>query len=433
MTATNDLDRTLVAWFNADAEPAPTPEPLARILEATRGRRPRPALVAGLGSHWVGTRPTNRVIGSMSDRRPALVVALVVLALLAIVGAALLAGGRLLTPPVPPRTYVGAFTSAPSLSLPMANPVLVPLLDGRVLVIGDDGDGGGTTARALVYDPATGTSDVTGPLVSGDSMWVEAGVRLRDGRVLVIGNAAAQVFDPSTRQFAPAGPMVTPRTMAAAAVLNDGRVLVTGGYPMGDDGATSSAELFDPATSTFSATGSMTTSRAEHTMAVLPDGRVFVSPGASRYTVERFDPATATFSAAGEMSSWSFGPAMTLPDGRVVVIGGSSLGDHGSAAVWDPSALTFGPEHDRPGWVRRATLLDDGRILLIGGRANWAAVVDLDRAQTTRIQPPQAWQPRTVRLADGRVLVVGGLEDGNLRPEGGGTSAPGVTTVEIFR
>ena len=38
-----------------------------------------------------------------------------------------------------------------------------------------------------------------------------------------------------------------------------------------------------------------------------------------------------------------------------------------------------------------------------------------------------------MRLADGRVLLVGGLTDGDIRPEGGGTSAPGVTTVEIFR
>ena len=71
--------------------------------------------------------------------------------------------------------------------MPMAHPALVPLLDGRVLVIGDDGDGGGTGTRALVYDPATGVSEPTGPLVSGDSLWVEAAVRLKDGRVLVIG------------------------------------------------------------------------------------------------------------------------------------------------------------------------------------------------------------------------------------------------------
>ena len=120
----------------------------------------------------------------------------------------------------------------------MAHPALVPLLDGRVLVIGDDGDGGGTGTRALVYDPATGVSEPTGPLVTGDPLFVDSAVRLKDGRVLVIGsdesqmaNAFAQVFDPRTMTFAPVGRMVTPAMWAAAALLPDGRVLVAGGIP----------------------------------------------------------------------------------------------------------------------------------------------------------------------------------------------------------
>ena len=438
MTALNDLDRALGAWFGELAVAAPPAEPLARAIETTGAQRPRPGFIAGLGSHWVGNGPSTGLRATLSDRRPA-VVALVALLVVVLAGVAALVGSRRITLPHPLRVYVDELVSAPDLSLPMANPVLVTLLDGRVLVIGDDGDGGGQGSRALVYDPATGLSAATGPMVSADTSWIESAVRLQDGRVLVLGcdcdqvaDGFAQLFDPASGRFSRAGPMVTPRSMAAAAVLPDGRVLITGGYPSGGDGATSSAELFDPATSTFSATAAMTTSRAEHTMALLPDGRVFVSPGASRYSVELFDPTTRTFGVAGEMSSWSFGFATALPDGRVVVFGGSSLGDHGAAAVWEPNG-TFGPERDLPGWVRRATVLDDGRILLNGGRANWAAIVDLTTGTTTRIQPPKAWQPRTVRLADGRVLVVGGLEDGDLRPEGGGTAAPGVTTVEIFQ
>jgi hypothetical protein len=385
-----------------------------------------------------GRRRRGWIAAALRGERRVLFPILVGLLLAALAGGATLIAGRLFAPQH--RTYLGAFVAAPDLSMTMADPVVVPLLDGRVLVIGDDGDGGGRGSRALIYDPETGLSEATDPMVSADTIWVESAVLLQDGRVLVfwcdcyqVANGFAQVFDPATGRFSPAGPMVTPRSMAAAAVLPDGRVLVTGGYPPGADGATSSAELFDPATSMFSATASMTTSRAGHTMATLPDGRVFVSPGASRYTVELFDPTTGTFSAAGEMASWSFGLAMALPDGRVIVLGGSSLGDHGAAAIWDPATQTFGPERELPGWVRRATLLDDGRILLIGGRANWSAVVDVAAGETKRIQPPRAWQPRTTRLADGRVLVVGGLEDANLRPEGGGTSAPGVTTVEIFQ
>ncbi len=168
-------------------------------------------------------------------------------------------------------------------------------------------------------------------------------------------------------------------------------------------------------------------------MATLPDGRVFVSPGESRTTTEVYDPRTGTFSAAGTMSSYGFGDAIALPDGRVVVLGSSSLRNQGAAEVWDPTSLTFSPTHDLPGRVTSATALDDGRILLIGEPANWSGIYDPTTGVTTRIQPTRAWQPRATRLADGRVLIVGGLTDGDLRPEGGGTSAPGVSTVEIFQ
>ena len=48
MTAQNDLDRTLGAWFGAEAAPAVPPEPLARIIESTRGR---PAAAVARGRH----------------------------------------------------------------------------------------------------------------------------------------------------------------------------------------------------------------------------------------------------------------------------------------------------------------------------------------------------------------------------------------------
>jgi WD40 repeat protein len=366
---------------------------------------------------------------------------LVGLLLAALVGGALLVGSRLLAPKTPPRSYVNELVSAPDLSMPMAQPALVPLLDGRVLVIGDDGEGGGTGTRALVYDPATGVSEPTGPLVSSDLLGIDSAVRLKDGKVLVIGevsaqvtNTFAQVFDPRTLRFTPAGPMITPRLWPAVAVLPDGHVLIAGGHPSGQEAATSSAELFDPDALTFSPTGSMGTSRSMPSTAILPDGRVFISPGESRTTVEIYDPRTGTFSAAGTMSGYGYGDAIALPDGRVVVLGGSSLGSHGFAEVWDPASLTFSPRRDLPGRVRSATLLDNGRILLVGwDPANWSGIYDPTTGVTTPIQTTRAWDPKATRLADGRVLIVGGLLDGMTNHGEGGRSAPAVPTVEIFQ
>ena len=183
MTAYDDLDRTLDAWLGTGPAPVPPPEGLARILETSRGA-PAAAVPRGrLREQWIIGPATADAFGLRSSSRwlrsspwPSSVPS---------VWSAV--GWWLRGHPRTPTST--SSSSAPDLSMPMAYPVLVPLLDGRVLVIGDDGDGGGTGTRALVYDPATGVSEPTGPIVSGDSLWAEAAVRLKDGRVLVIGNA----------------------------------------------------------------------------------------------------------------------------------------------------------------------------------------------------------------------------------------------------
>jgi hypothetical protein len=68
---------------------------------------------------------------------------------------------------------------------------------------------------------------------------------LRDGRVLVAGGsngtlqlATAEVYDPATGTFAPTGSMSLPGTGLHATLLTDGRVLITGGL--------AAAEVWEP-------------------------------------------------------------------------------------------------------------------------------------------------------------------------------------------
>jgi len=383
-------------------------------------------------------RPTGRWGWTAAIGRRSLMPLVVGLLLAALVGGAVLVGGRLLARPQPPHRYAHELIAAPELSLPMAYPTLVALRDGTVLVIGTEGGGVPRGTRALVYDPVSGVSQTTGPLVSGPSseLGLTTAVQLDDGRVLLIGSVedrpVAQMFDPSTRQFTATRLLISP-AMAGVARLPDGRVLIAGGYPSGTDAATSSAELLDPDSMTLSFTGSMGTSRSLPSLVTLPDGRVFVSPGDSRYTVETYDPRTGTFSDAGTMASYGYGKAIALQDGRVVVIGGTSLSRLGFVQVWDPASKTFSPEQRLPGSLVRgtATLLDDGRILLLGGEpGNWSGIYDPTTGVTTPIPETRTWKPGAVRLADGRVLIVGGLRDGETP---GGIPAPGVTTVQIFQ
>jgi Tol biopolymer transport system component len=105
------FDRTLTGWFEAEAlAPAPAGG-LDRVLDATRRRGPRPALLAIPGSHWVGEgQPT----GSSSGARPLPLVRLrwswaliLMLILAAIVGGVIVVGARLLQPTPLPAGRLG--------------------------------------------------------------------------------------------------------------------------------------------------------------------------------------------------------------------------------------------------------------------------------------------------------------------------------------
>jgi Tol biopolymer transport system component len=103
MTGHDDFDRTLSDWFEADAlSPAPTGD-FERVLEATRRRRPRPAWLAGPGSHWVGEAPNRGSIPS-GRSRPSLglrwsTALILLLVIAALAGGAILVGALLRQPP----------------------------------------------------------------------------------------------------------------------------------------------------------------------------------------------------------------------------------------------------------------------------------------------------------------------------------------------
>ena len=92
---------------------------------------------------------------------------------------------------------------------------------------------------------------------------------------------SAEMYDPRSRTFSPAGSMGDGRQQHTATLLPDGRVLTAGGY--WSDGqkwrVLSSTEMYDPATGNFSPIGSMGAPRLGHTATLLNDGRVLIVGG----------------------------------------------------------------------------------------------------------------------------------------------------------
>src|SRR5271166_4837640 len=309
------------------------------------------------------------------------------------------------------------------------------LSDGRVLVTGGSGDSN-LLASAEIYDPASGMFSSTGDM--GTVRVQHTATTLNDGRVLVtgglsaIGNnipvASAEIFDPAKGTFAPTGSMATPRFLHVATLLDDGRVLVTGGF----DGThqLSTAELFDPTTGNFTPDGSMVSARLQHTATLLKDGRVLVTGGVDLTgtpiaSAEIFDPASNTFTATGTMTFTRWGHSATLlcdlssatcNNPKVFVTGGTTSA---TAEVFDPSTETFTTvgTMETMRSLLTATLLPDGTVLVAGGQQPNTSVLssaELYDPATGNFTP--AADMSTARdshtatmLKTGSVLVTGGI------------------------
>ena len=351
------------------------------------------------------------------------------------------------------------------------SPHAVLLGDGRVLVVGDDGESGGVvspeSARAELWDPATAAWRTTESLNAPRGDFVA--VSTADGRALVTGGfnqddqsySSTYVYDPRAGgdTWSKAGLLGTARTAPAAAVLADGRVLVAGGY-----------YRTKPNFGHSSAPGAVLAAYhlAQLTGADRPGPRLAdVAPpnvGAALATAELFDPATGSWSSTGPMKYARFGArAVTLADGRVLVVGcgpsesGVTVDDGAaeSAEIFDPATGRFSlagrlPEIDLPALARLGVPITDahpqaadngtlvalrgGGAVLVGHAGWWKHYADITRSfrfdpattQWREIGQPFAvlWLPDSgpvretpgilrlhalvARLPDGRVLVAGG-------------------------
>lgn len=239
--------------------------------------------------------------------------------------------------------------------------ILLP--DGRILVIGGELDEySGTTAE--LWDHSTGTFELVEWLAV--SRFAPSETLLSDGRVLIVGGGnpfdlgpdpvEAVVWDPETGAFSSSGSLTEARLNHTSTLLSDGRVLVAGGF--GEDGPLASAEVWEPSTGVFSPTGSLREPRALHTGTLLPDGRVLIVGGwhdeSGTYiesdSAEIWSPTTGEFTAAGSLvEARDNHTATLLPDGRVLVVGGSGQdGPLSSAEVWTPT------DQDSDLWIQNS-------------------------------------------------------------------------------
>jgi Galactose oxidase, central domain/Kelch motif len=201
---------------------------------------------------------------------------------------------------------------------------------------------------------------------------------LQDGRLLVTGGMVAgidlapvpftQIYHPDTRSWSFGPPMHMGRVGGTATLLQDGRVLVVGGLGARRS-PVATAEIFDPVKSTWTMAAQLPQARMAQSASVLPDGRVLIVGGVVRGRLTRtsvvYDPARNRWS---QSSSTHFVHALqssvTLPDHRVMIAGGYGRG----VEVFQPRTDSWSVQRAAPfrtGMV--LTLLGDGTVLMASG------------------------------------------------------------------
>jgi N-acetylneuraminic acid mutarotase len=302
------------------------------------------------------------------------------------------------------------------------------LPSGQVLVVG------GYETSAELYNPATGTWTLTGPMNVARNL--ATATLLGNGEVLVAGGnsngvtASAELYNPTTNTWTLTGSMHTARYQHTATLLQNGEVLVAGGYNENvSNPFLANAELYNPSTGTWTTTGSMHAARIYDTMMLLSSGQVLVAGGYNTTptainilaTAELYNPATGTWALTGKMHTPRTGHAAALlASGQVLVAAGENYSSSlTSAELYNPASGTWtltGRLHAARN-QHTATLLANGQALVAGGQngTSFVATTELFNPSTGTwtttgsLNTPRIEHTATL-LSGGQVLVAGGQD-----------------------
>jgi hypothetical protein len=240
------------------------------------------------------------------------------------------------------------WTALPPMPVARGAHTATRLPNGRVLVAGGRDHRGDTIMPVEIYAPGTGTWVRAGalPRALQSSLGLATAVRLNNGTVLLANpgwTGAVARYAPRTHTWTldRTSPLAF-RTGVMFTTLHDGRTLAAGGETVSNDGLGMLADVFisDAKTATWTAVAPMPLARAWGAALTLRDGRVLVLGGTTKAgptaSAELYDPTTNRWSEAQPMLH-AHGSGLTatlLRDGRVLVLGG---GRTAGAELFDPA------------------------------------------------------------------------------------------------
>ncbi len=279
---------------------------------------------------------------------------------------------------------------------------------GKVLISGDSIWHSDGSASTEIYD-YTNNTITKGPAMNCPR-GRHAAVALSNGNVVLFGGknddlvpsqlSSCEVLDVKSGVFCHVGHMSNNREKLAAVQLQNGIVLLVGGY----DGSRclNTCEFFNPETNGFSASAAkMKVGRCGHTASLLASGKVLVAGGFSASTMknlntsEIYDPENDSFSDGPVMTSKRSGHTATnLPNGTTLLCGGHDKELLDTTEMYHPADNCFYPSGSlfAPRSSHFAACLPNGLVLLGGGSTKQIAQtmelvnpVTFDTYQTTTL------------------------------------------------
>lgn len=288
------------------------------------------------------------------------------------------------------------------------------------------------------WNPAGGGAPVTVSLSTARSSHTQT--VMLDGRVLFTGGysganggsvgrpvASAEIFDPATGEVCAIASMAEDRAAHTASLLPDGRVVVAGGGAW---------QVFEPGPDRWSASFALERSRISHAAVVLPDHqgpaqhRVLLigGSGSGPDTLELLDPDSGSSALLGPLLAVGVDDlaAAVMDNGSVLIVGGQDVatGDTvGLSYRCDPKAATLTPLPPPPGLpagVADHQLVGLGRYAALLGGEQQVSGIDIELAHAALFDDRTSdWidlpdmgiahdDAAAVLLPDRRILVVDG-------------------------
>ena len=345
--------------------------------------------------------------------------------------AACLVGCAVLALPVQAQTpaTVGQWSSVMTWPVSATHVHLQP--DGRVMFFGEFAEGDLPPRR---WDPATNA--ITTLPDPGYNIFCSGHSYLANGQLLITGGhdgashyglPDASLYDTATSSFIRLPDMLAGRWYPTNTTLPNGDVMVLSGEIAGSGDINLIPERYVAASRSWVAlTGASLKLPYYPRMFVAPDGRLFYA-GPQRLTRWMNNPMGASSWSTGPYSNFgtrSYGPAVFL-DGKVYLFGG---GDPPTATVEQIDLTSTTPvwrymaSMSAPRRQHNATLLPDGRVLITGGSSGsgfdnastpvyYAELYDPATNTWTRLSSNtvyRGYHATALLLPDGRVLSAGG-------------------------